>query len=126
MKKYVLGLIILSFISLSTYISHQYTNYAYKDSISSINTICNFINDDRYKDALKETKALQESFKTKNKILSIYTSHIKLDEITASISRLTAYVENENKNDSLAELNAIRTRLKIIYDEEEIGLENIL
>lgn len=126
MKKYILGSIILAIIAVCTVVSHQYTKKAVDDLNSRIDIVYGHIDKDDYASALKDVDNIKERFEDANEIIAIYTSHTKLDEISASINRLSAYIENENKNDSLAELKNIHARLDIIYDEEKISFVNIL
>ena len=126
MKKYQLGLLILSLAAGLSLLCHNYTVNTVNSTDRLLENTLRYVEQENFSEAQSELETLFNAFSERADIMAMYTSHTKLDDISASLSRLLGYVDNQSVNDSIAEIIALRTKLEIIREEEELRLYNIL
>ena len=126
MKKYQLGLLILSLAAGLSLLCHRYTVNTVSRTDGLLENTLHYVEQERFSQAQEELDVLLEAFSHRVDIMAMYTSHTRLDDISAGLSRLQGYVDNQSVNDSVAEIIALRTKLEIIREEEELRLCNIL
>jgi len=126
MNKTAMGLLILLAVSLLTALSQWYTYSSIKSRQTSLDEMLQYIEEERYDVCLEKLEQTQKEFNRQQSIMATYTSHLRLEEIDASFSRLHAYLEKESANDSAAEVYALKKRFAILLHEEKIDVENIL
>ena len=126
MKKYAVGLLILLFIAGLTALSQWYTRSTVKEMQTQLDTMIRLIEAEQFDESLAQLKETTDAFSAKKRLMAAYSSHLRLDEVGASLGRLKAYLKKESANDGMAEIYALQNRLEVILHEERITLENIL
>ncbi len=126
MKKYRLGLLILLLAAALSAVSHVYTVFVTDSCNRSLDGITGLVRQEDFDKALQEANLLSESFGKQSNTMAFYTSHGKLDEVRICLNRLESYLESQSVNDSLAEIRAIRAKLAILEEEEQLRLSNVL
>ncbi|MBQ9790796.1 MAG: DUF4363 family protein [Clostridia bacterium] len=71
-------------------------------------------------------KSLHEEWHEKLRVLKSLIWHTGLKEIEVSLSRIQAYVENQEKTETLAELCALTHYLEHYADDFLVSIENIM
>lgn len=126
MKKYQLGLLILFTAMGLSAASHGYTVHVVGQIHHTLDTMAEKVQQEGFTSAEELAQDLLDSFGRQSNVMATYTSHVKLDEVTTSLGRLQSYIRNQSVNDSLAEINTIRSKLNILEEEEQIRMSNIL
>ena len=126
MKKYVMGLLILFAVTLLTVLSQSYTRSTVDRLQKDTDTMLTLIENEEFDACLSLLEETKSRFAKREPVMASYTSHLRLDEVTASLGRLKAYLKKESANDGMAEIYALQEKLDIILREEKITPENIL
>ena len=79
-------------------------------------------------DAVKteeSVRALSDKWEEVSPRLALLTSHETLDEIMLSVARATAYAENKEKPELMAEIYGLEKLFAHIFDKEALVIYNI-
>lgn len=125
MKKFKLGLLLLAFVAALTVVTQIYLHYFSEKVTGLLDAANSYAEQAQFAQAGEEIDALRAQLDRSNHILSLFLSHVSLDELYSSAARLPAYLDEENTNDFFAESAYFSERLKAIVHNESIALANI-
>ena len=83
------------------------------------------VRSDHWAAATASFDALDQRWHHDKQIYSLFLTETAILDIDYSMARLKAFLECENKDDSLAELSAISEQLKFLFLRERVGLQNV-
>lgn len=116
----ILIIIIGSWFWIFTYVKSNVVEM--NDIISNINAN---IEDNDWIKTKEQYKILIEKWDTLRLVWSIFLDHHEIDNLDLTIAKIDANINNKNKDESLKELNVLRTILKIVEESESLTIENI-
>jgi predicted PurR-regulated permease PerM len=90
-----------------------------------INTIENNIKANEWLDALQNLDSVALEWDKISNLWSMLIDHSEIDNITESLSRIQAYINENSTVLSLAELNVLKNYLKHIPEKESLKLKNL-
>lgn len=125
MKKYNIGIIIITVIAICCLTGKLYLDSFYMVTTQYVDESEQTLNTGNYEGAAEAAENLKSHLENVDFILRMYITHEEIDLILASAARMTAYAKEETKNDYLAECQNIREKLKAIVSSEEISIENV-
>ncbi len=126
MKKYIMGIIIITVITLLSIAGCVYLDIFQHNALLKLNEAEQILQSGDYEAAEISAKKMKSYLEESDFILRMYISHEELDKMLASAARMSAYAKEETKNDFLAESQSIRQRLELVVAGEKVTIDNIL
>lgn len=125
MKNMITSLIIFILITIFIVFSTNYLNkkcYYYREMSNSLEQS---ILDDAWEKSYTDVLIYLREWRESSSIISIFVNHENVDSINRELLKLTQYVKNNNKDDSLAIIHEIKFLLDNISSSEKITIQNI-
>jgi len=79
-----------------------------------------------WKDAGENLAVAKKEWEKTKKVWSMLIDHFEIDNIDATLSRVSMYIESKDKSSALAEVSVLRQYVRHIPRKESFILENIL
>lgn len=125
MKNVVISITL--FFSLLTFM--VYSNKELNKFCHSITEACDELEEslknDQWEASYDEACKLLEKIKKDSHSLSVYINHADVDLIANEVFKLTQYVKQIDKSESLASVHAIKHQVEYIIGIQELSLHNI-
>lgn len=126
MRSLIVSLVTLLLI-IGTYFG--FATYSY----SQLSSLRDQINDDIAQSVLEENwpaakasfQRLEDSWDNRSHVFSFFLDTSAMIDTDLSLARAKAYITAEERSGALAELYEIREKMKFLYENEQISLDNI-
>lgn len=116
-----IGILMSIFIYENNYFKNT-TNYL----LSDINHIENKINNSNYKGAKDHFKLYKKSWNGIKCIWDLFVNNDEIDDIDDDISKCETYINNNNKEESILYLRALKQKFSTILDRKKIKFKNVI
>lgn len=124
MKRIVVAIILLFLVISVIFAGNITINYCCKEVNRDVEEIKQLILNDDTKSATDKINSLQNNWHKKKELISIFSSHSPLDEITVSIEELSHISNISSKPLSVLKCAKIAAYIKRIQEEQRIHAES--
>lgn len=124
MRRIVAAIILTLFIAVSILVSNIVINKQCEILKTDIATVENDISKDNFDKAIDEIDKIKNVWHKRKAILSVFSNHGPLDEITIVIEQLNTTVRNNDKSMSLVKCAQISAFIGRIIEEQRIHVES--
>lgn len=114
-------LIIGTYFGFATY-SHSQLN-SLRDQIHG--DIAQSVLEENWPAAKAGFQSLEDSWNNRSHVFSFFLDTSAMIDTDLSLARAKAYITAEERSGALAELYEIREKMKFLYENEQISLDNI-
>ena len=118
-----LGLFLLLLVGI--HFINKYLNYINIHLIEASEKIDNLVDEDQWKEAIKETDELIEHWQKHLKFVTFFVNHNDTDAITYEMVRLKGYMKNHVREECSPSLESIEMLFKKIIRQEELSFQDI-
>ena len=112
-KEFVICLIIIALIAIGNFFSRDYTKKSGEEILDSLQQI---------KQAVEEKEKI---WKNKQDKLAYFIEHNELEKIDTNLVLLKSYIETEEHNETIREINELAFLVKHIEEKYAFNLKNI-
>lgn len=124
-KKIYISFIVFIALIFAAFFSIKYLKFVCDKLTKLDSTVEEYVNNDNWQEANKASIECLESWKNYSDKISVFVNHAEIDNINMELYKLTQYVKTEDKEESLASINALKFLLEHIVNLEKINLQNI-
>ena len=125
-KEFVICLIIIALIEIGNFFSRDYTKKSGEEILDSLQQIKQAVeakeDDVKVKEKLEETEKI---WKNKQDKLAYFIEHNELEKIDTDLVLLKSYIETEEHNETIREINELAFLVKHIEEKYAFNLKNI-
>ena len=125
-KEFVICLIIIALIAIWNFFSRDYTKKSGEEILDSLQQIKQAVeakeDDVKVKEKLEETEKI---WKNKQDKLAYFIEHNELEKIDTNLVLLKSYIETEEHNETIREINELAFLVKHIEEKYAFNLKNI-
>ena len=126
MKQLTVSMIILGLIAGLGFWTNSLLQKSAQHLVIHIDEITTQIKNEDWIEALEHTEALETAWNNQVGWWPIILDHQEIDNIEFSLAKVRAYVDNQDKPLSLAQLSELRLMIEHIPAKEAVTLKNIL
>ena len=125
-KEFVICLIIIALIAIGNFFSRDYTKKSGEEILDSLQQIKQAVeakeDDVKVEEKLKETEKI---WKNKQDKLAYFIEHNELEKIDTNLVLLKSYIETEEHDETIREINELAFLVKHIEEKYAFNLKNI-
>jgi len=125
-KEFVICLIIIALIAIGNFFSRDYTKKSGEEILDSLQQIKQAVeakeDDVKVKEKLEETEKI---WKNKQDKLAYFIEHNELEKIDTNLVLLKSYIETEEHDETIREINELAFLVKHIEEKYAFNLKNI-
>jgi hypothetical protein len=125
LKNIIISFIIFILLIITISFSIKYLDTTCKSLLQLDNKIEESINSKSWDKAYDYTLEFKQDWDKSAKYISIFTSHVEIDNVYNELWRLTQYTKTKNDGDSLASVHVIKYFLQHIVNMEQINIQNL-
>lgn len=125
MKRLIPATVLLAIIIIICVVSNYTANKAIKNAKSEINKCEQLYKASEFDKAKDCAKKFRKGWIKSNKIVSAYTNHCPLDDITKLSGILPAAIKEKDDFQFYSSISQIKTALDIIYEEQSLTLQSL-
>lgn len=125
LKEAIIAFIIIIGIFLGDFITQNYTEYAVEKITSELNTLKKSLLFDEFEEAKVQAQKIKENIDKNHSKLSYYLEHNEIEKVETNYTVCKSFVDQEEKNDAIAELEKTIFVLNHMTDKYSFSLENI-
>lgn len=119
MKRLIIGLLILMLIIVLGVTGLLCTNKFVGGLTLSLNSARESALKDNFTQSEKLSNEIKETFKEKEKLLSLFLNHSLIEEIDENLSLLPVFAKSAAKNDFLAHVETVETKLLELIETQK-------
>lgn len=128
-KEISIIIVIIVVIIFGNQITQKYTKIAIEETITQLNEIKDSLKEDENQIDKPEMKEKMEQFykgwEKKHNKLAYFTEHDELEKVKTSVVSLKSYVETNEYEEAMSEINKSIFILQHIKDKSEFNLQNV-
>lgn len=124
-KNVYISFIFFIFIIFAAFFSIKYLDRVCIKFTKLTDQLETSINNDQWEKSYKTSLEFFNSWQKYSDKISVFVHHAEIDNINMEIWKLTQYVKEKNKDESLASVHVLKFLLEHIADMERINLQNI-
>ena len=125
MKKFIISLIALLAIIVSSSMTVRYIHNSSSKIVESIEYASSLINNGKWIEAKSAIDDINSKWDDTEKSWALLTDHIEIDNIEVSMLKSKEYIRTKNLPLSLSELENLKFMIEHIYEKEKFNLKNI-
>jgi hypothetical protein len=125
MKKFIISLIALLAIIVSSSMTVRYIHSSSSKIVGSIEYTSSLINNGKWIEAKSAIDDIDSKWDDTEKSWALLTDHIEIDNIEVSMLKSKEYIRTKNLPLSLSELENLKFMIEHIYEKEKFNLKNI-
>ena len=125
MKKFIISLIALLAIIVSSSMTVRYIHSSSSKIVESIEYASSLINNGKWIEAKSAIDDINSKWDDTEKSWALLTDHIEIDNIEISMLKSKEYIRTKNLPLSLSELKNLKFMIEHIYEKEKFNLKNI-
>lgn len=125
MKNIIITIILFGAMIFACFISLKYLNKISYNMYSYSNSIKNYIYDDNWEAASKQSKKLSKDWHIYSSNCSLFVNHTLIDDISVEEHKLEEYIKCKNKDEALASSNSIQFLIERIRKLEKFNIQNV-
>ncbi|CRZ33939.1 DUF4363 family protein [Herbinix hemicellulosilytica] len=126
MKNIVISLLIFAIMVINIAFSLKYLNKVSDDLRRLNDEIEQYITDNDWDKAYKSSIDFKEKWKNYSEKLKLFVDHQEMDNIEIELWKLPQYIKEENKEEALASVHALKFLIDHISELEKVTIQNIL
>ena len=126
MKRVSFAVAILLIIPVSILLGQSYLKKATVSMSGTISSAEKAFREDNRGEAEKALQDFKGSWEKSHQLLGTFIRHSELDTINLNASKLSPYLENDQKAEFCAECEEIKAQLEHLWKMERFTLDNIL
>ena len=96
------------------------------DALAQARVILDLLRADELDEALTRTRALDESWDRRARLLEIFVNHKATDDVRFAFSRLIAAMEGEDRETAMVYAAELEGGIEHVYERQALTVENIL
>lgn len=125
MKKFLISLIVLLIIIISSLMTIRYIHNSSSKIVESIEDTSALVRNGSWEAAKSGIDNINEEWNKTEKAWAFLTDHVEIDNIEMSMLKSKEYISTQNLPLSLAELENLKFMVEHIYEKEKFSLKNI-